>query len=180
MGVLIGLGADLDAADGNGQTPLEFAMMRGDLAAIHTLTAAGARPPRTTSSPDPGDHHRARRLDPGRPSGVRCARRRRDPQVVSGIGFTEVRRYPEDGPVTFWGHVTLGKAELTFDMRVPSPHGGATLLVTTNRVHDLYEQLRSPQLNVVFIESCTSPMVRACSSAFASATVTLCFLQPSV
>ena len=100
--------------------------------------------------------------------------------MVPAIGFTEVRRYPADGPVTFWGHVTLGKAELTFDVRVPAPHGGATLLVTTNRVHDLYEQLRSPQLNVVFIESLHEPHGQGLHFSIRDPNgYTLCFLQPS-
>jgi catechol 2,3-dioxygenase-like lactoylglutathione lyase family enzyme len=153
LGVLIELGADLDAADANGQTPLEFAMMHGDRAAIDVLAAAGAKAPRSTST-------RARVEPTDVAASITAAVTvfgARDVAATlewyTAIGFSEAQRYPAAGPVTFWGHVTLGKAELTFDVRVPAPHGGATLLVTTTRIRDLYEQLRSPQLNVVFVEN---------------------------
>src|SRR5689334_783538 len=47
--LLIDMGADVDAPDGNGQTALEFAWLRSDAAAAERLRAAGARPPREAS-----------------------------------------------------------------------------------------------------------------------------------
>jgi ankyrin repeat protein len=42
---LIALGADLDARDAKGRTPLAVAMLRGDREAMRLLHAAGAREP---------------------------------------------------------------------------------------------------------------------------------------
>src|SRR5262245_29824767 len=44
LGLLIELGADLEAPDANGQTALEYALLRSDGAAADRLRAAGARP----------------------------------------------------------------------------------------------------------------------------------------
>ena len=122
MGVLIGLGADLDAADGNGQTPLEFAMMRGNLGNRHPDGGRGEAAA-DDHSPDPATITGLAALESRAPL-MSCARET-SPRPSSGCPRNRVQRnagrYPEDGPVTFWGHVTLGKAELTFDVRVPSP-----------------------------------------------------------
>ena len=69
----------------------------------------------------------------------------------AALGFTEVVRYPAEGPMTFYGLVTLGAAELAIDIRVPAPLGGATLLLVTNRIRDLDDHLRSRPVEVVFL-----------------------------
>jgi palmitoyltransferase len=48
--LLIELGADLEAEDMHGETPLAFAMLRGDREAMNRLHAAGARPPKTVET----------------------------------------------------------------------------------------------------------------------------------
>jgi len=45
LDVLIDLGADLEATDGDGHTPLETAMLAGDTESMRLLQAAGARTP---------------------------------------------------------------------------------------------------------------------------------------
>ena len=48
--LLIELGANLEAEDMHGETPLAFAMLRGDREAMSRLHAAGARPPKTVET----------------------------------------------------------------------------------------------------------------------------------
>jgi ankyrin repeat protein len=104
LDLLLALGADPDAVDRNGQTALEYALLRSDAAAAASLRAAGARSPASAPSaaaaaPDP----RA------------VARSIQSATVVVGakdvaatlawytsIGFTEVARFPDDA-VVFWG-----------------------------------------------------------------------------
>lgn len=153
LDLLIELGADLDATDQHGQTALEFAMLRGDRAAADRLLAAGARQPKQPLAPDL------------RTAGGDLAQSIQAATLVVGarnvaltldwyrsIGFTEVGRYPTEGPAVFWGMVTLGKAELTFDVRDGADPRGVSLLLVTNRVRDFYESMKTRQLNAGDVE----------------------------
>jgi ankyrin repeat protein len=51
LDLLIELGADLDAPDAKGRTPLAMAMLRGDVEAMRRLHAAGASPPAVPDAP---------------------------------------------------------------------------------------------------------------------------------
>jgi catechol 2,3-dioxygenase-like lactoylglutathione lyase family enzyme len=76
------------------------------------------------------------------------------------IGFTEVARFPATGSAVFWGLVTMGKAELSFDVRESQPVSGVSLLVTTDRVRDLYDALAARQLgaaDVQFVKTLHEP-----------------------
>jgi hypothetical protein len=56
--------------------------------------------------------------------------------------------------------VTLGKAELTFDVREGVDPRGASLLLVTNRVRDLYESMKTRQLStgdVEFVKTLREP-----------------------
>ena len=78
----------------------------------------------------------------------------------ASIGFTEVGRYPTDGTTVFWGMVTLGKAELTFDVREGAPARGVSLLLVLDQVAEFYERLKSRQLetaDVEFVETLHEP-----------------------
>jgi catechol 2,3-dioxygenase-like lactoylglutathione lyase family enzyme len=79
----------------------------------------------------------------------------------TSLGFTEVARYPTDGSGVFWGLVTLGKAEITFDVRETAGARGVSLLLVTDRVQDLYEFLKSRQLeraDVEFVQTLHEPV----------------------
>jgi catechol 2,3-dioxygenase-like lactoylglutathione lyase family enzyme len=79
----------------------------------------------------------------------------------TSLGFTEVARYPADGSGVFWGLVTLGKAEITFDVRETAGARGVSLLFVTDRVQDLYEFLKSRQLeraDVEFVQTLHEPV----------------------
>jgi hypothetical protein len=60
-------------------------------------------------------------------------------------GFNEAGRYPTDGTTVYWAMVTLGAASIMFE---PGTTDGAsaTLLLTTNRIHDQYELFKSRQI----------------------------------
>jgi catechol 2,3-dioxygenase-like lactoylglutathione lyase family enzyme len=162
LDLLIDMGADIDAPDQNDQTPLEYALLRGDRAAAGRLRAAGARPP------DAGDHGADR--PSAAPEFASSVRRgtvvvgARDVAATlawyTSIGFTEVARYPTNGTVVFWGMVTLGRAELTFDVRETAAASGVSLLLATDRVRELYDFLASRQLeaaDVHFVKALHEP-----------------------
>ena len=101
----------------NGQTALEFALLRGDRTAAARLVLR-ARSNRSQRRRPRG------RAPSGFASSIRGGDARHRTEDVAAtlawytsIGFTEEGRFPTDGPVVFWGRVTLGKAELTFDVR---------------------------------------------------------------
>jgi ankyrin repeat protein len=153
LDLLIEMGADLEAPDGNGQTALEYAVLRNDGAAAARLQAAGAQLTRPVASGD------RRSTSSEFESSIRGATIVVGSRDVAGtlawytsIGFTEVARFPTDGPAVFWGLTTLGKAELSFDVREAADPRGVSLLVTTDRVRDLYEFLTSRQLDAADVQ----------------------------
>jgi catechol 2,3-dioxygenase-like lactoylglutathione lyase family enzyme len=162
LDLLIELDADLDATDHNGQTAWEFARLRGDRQAAERLLDAGARQPVRRSSPEA----------PAVAAGLASSIQSSTPVIGSrdvgatlawytSLGFTEVARYPTDGSGVFWGLVTLGKAELTFDVRETAGARGVSLLLVTDRVRDLYEFLKSRQLeraDVEFVQTLHEPV----------------------
>ena len=161
LDLLLAMGGDLDAPDANGQTALEYALLRNDGAAAARLRAAGARlpPPAPTPGAAPAPNGFAASI--GSAMVVVGAR---DVAATlawyASIGFTEVARFPDAGPVVFWGHVALGSAELTFDVRQAGEASGVSLLVTTGRVRELYDSLTSRQLagaDVPFVRTLHEP-----------------------
>jgi hypothetical protein len=161
LDLLIELGADLDATDSKGQTALEFALLRGDRAAAARLVAAGAQPPTPTPAPEvPVTTSRFASSIQAATLVIGTEDVARTLEWYRSIGFTEEGRFPVEGPVVFWGRVTLGKAELTFDVREPPNPRGVTLLITTDRVRALYETLRLRALeseDVTFVETLHEP-----------------------
>jgi len=161
LGLLIDMGAGLDAPDRNGQTALEYALLRGDVAAAARLREAGARAPEPVAAPA------VPRATPGFADAIQKA------TIVVGskdvaatlawyasIGFTEVARYPTDASAVFWGMVQFGKAELTFDVREAADPRGVSLLVETDQVRQLYEFLTARQLeaaDVQFVKTLHEP-----------------------
>jgi len=147
LGLLVDMGAGLDAPDRNGQTALEYALLRGDRVAADRLRDAGARAPAPAARPD------VPRTAPELADSIQKATVVVGSKDVAGtlawyssIGFTEVARYPTDGTVVFWGMVSLGKAQLSFDVREGADTHGVSLLVETDRVRQLYDVLTARQL----------------------------------
>jgi catechol 2,3-dioxygenase-like lactoylglutathione lyase family enzyme len=161
LDLLIDLGADVDATDANGQTALAFAKLRGDGTSASRLVAAGARPPAATAEPKPesGLGDMAASI-----LGAVPVIASRDVAGTlawyTSLGFTEVARYPADEAVTFWGMVSLGTVELTFDVRETT--GSGTLLVTvSDGIEEMFDFLTSRQLgtaDVEFIQTLHQPV----------------------
>lgn len=162
LDLLIELDADLDAPDHNGQTAMEFARLRGDRQAAERLLGAGARQLVRRSAPE------ASAVASVFADSIQSSTPVIGSRDVGGtlawytsLGFTEVARYPTGGSDVFWGLVTLGKAEITFDVRETAGARGISLLLVTDRVHDLYGFLESRQLeraDVEFVQTLHEPV----------------------
>ncbi len=146
--LLIELGADLDARDAKGRTPLAVAMLRGDREAMRLVHAAGAKQPDTPDAP--------RRETP---ETLATSIRRLTPMLgvpdleatvawYRSIGFELAESHGEEGRMD-WACVTFGPAAI---MLVPSgdpwrgPTARLSLWVYTDRLDDLYVFLTQRQL----------------------------------
>jgi hypothetical protein len=107
--LLIELGADPEARDELGRTPLAVAMLQGDLRAMRLLEAAGAKEPETAGAPSgPGttalSDSMERQVTP-----MLCVA---DPDATVGfftsLGFALDARVPEEGPIS-WAALSFGK-----------------------------------------------------------------------
>lgn len=145
---LISLGAELEATDARGRTPLEVAMLRGDVEAMRLLHAAGAREPQAAP--------------PAGPTGFAALRKSiRDlrpmvavPDVAAtvawyqAIGFELTGSHGDGGTLDF-AAVSLGGTEVMF---VPAgetwrgPARGVSLWFETDRIDDWYATLKRLQL----------------------------------
>jgi len=145
---LIGLGAELEAVDARGRTPLAVAMLRGDVQAMRLLHDAGAREPEALEA------SRRESLSALAPSIAKVRPMLGVPDMEAtvawyrAIGFELTASHEEDGRMD-WASVTFGGAELMF---APStePWRGATsslsLWIMTDRLDELYALLKGRQL----------------------------------
>lgn len=143
LDLLIGLGADLEAEDIHGETPLVFAMLRGDREATSRLHAAGARSPETVETSNFSEKMAglARSVKKS-VTMIMVPDVARALEWYTSIGFRELARYADDGHVNF-GMVSFGNAELMLNMHGnPGPHD-VTLWFYTDRVDSLYQLLKS-------------------------------------
>jgi len=139
---LIDLGADLEAVDAGGRTPLDVAFLHGDGRAIRALLGAGARMP---EPPEAG---------PATLSELGASVRGPTPMVTvsdmeatidwyRSIGFELAASHGEPGRVD-WASMTLGDAEIMF---VPGPFEatGVSLWLRTARLDEIYAVLKRRQ-----------------------------------
>jgi uncharacterized glyoxalase superfamily protein PhnB len=146
LNLLIELGADLEAGDKSGQTPLAVAMLRGDREAIRRLHAAGATQPTTMtpSSLTAGMATMAESVKKGVPM-INVPDVGQALDWYASIGFTETARFEDDGFVNF-GMVSFGKAEVMLNMHGKQAPHDASLWFYTDQVDNLYQLLKSRQL----------------------------------
>ncbi len=147
LGALIELGADLEARDARGRTPLAVAMLLGDREAMGLLHAAGAREeaPVTPQGTLPELAPSMKKLSPmlGVPDLEATV------EWYRSIGFTLSGSHAEDGGKMDWAEVIFGQAAIMF---VPSTEAwrketsALSLWIHTDRIDDLYALLKSRQL----------------------------------
>ncbi len=145
--LLLALGADVEARDAKGRTPLEIAMLRGDREAMRLLREAGATEPEPPATPRVDAASLAASVGGLTPMvGVRDMAATVD--WYQAIGFVLSDSHAEDGRLD-WAHLSFGAANIMF---VPSsdPWRGATtalsLWIRTDRLDALYATLRRRQI----------------------------------
>lgn len=146
--LLLELGADVEAADDKGRTPLAVAMLRGDREAMRLLKAAGAKEPQPVEGP-----HVVRELAAVASSISKSAPMFRVPDMratvrwYESIGFTAEDRYEDGGELVF-ARLCFGKGELTLSPGGTAGPRDVSLWFFTDRVQELYEVLKEQQLRV--------------------------------
>ena len=145
--LLLELGADPDALDARGRTPLDLAMLRGDRESMRRLQAAGAggAPP---SAPQAGSRRRSGASVLGLTPMLSVRDVRVTVEWYRSIGFRLVGSHGEAGRLD-WARVALGKASIMF---VPAadpaavPAVGLSLWLETEDIDGHYEALRERQM----------------------------------
>jgi uncharacterized glyoxalase superfamily protein PhnB len=145
--VLIELGADLEATDAKGRTPLTVAMLRGDRGAMRLLHAAGATLPEVPAG-DAAALASLRGSMRGLTPLLGVAVMARTIAWYEAVGFMLAGSNGEEGKLD-WASMKFGNVEIMF---VPSPPAasaamsGISLWIHTDRLDDLYAVLRQRQL----------------------------------
>ena len=142
---LIELGADLDARDDRGCSPLDVAMLRGDRDAIRILKAAGATETElspvpagpTDVSPFAGSIHKSAPMFFVRDM-------RATVRWYESVGFTVGDQF-EDGDQLVFAQISFGKGEFTLSPGGESGPRDVRLWFFTDRVEELYRVLKARQ-----------------------------------
>lgn len=145
--LLIELGADLEAEDDKGRTPLAVAMLQGDLEAMRLLKAAGAEEPRAVDPPS---------IEQRRDVLADSFHRQVTPMLCvadvgaavawyMSLGFTLQERHPETGEMD-WAALSFGKSELMVQGLGSRSGNQVALWFHTRRIDELYELFKSRQL----------------------------------
>ena len=153
LALLIELGADVDAADDRRRTPLDVALLRGNVEAARLLIEAGARrgagagealEPRADVAAAAGAL--ADTVVAGEPM-FAVADGRRTVRWFRAIGFEVLDSYEEDGALHF---ARLGFGRCRFAIAPGSgPPRGASLWVFTTDIDDLHQLVVQRQLHAV-------------------------------
>ena len=145
LSLLIDLGADIEATDDRGRTPMAVAMLRGDVEAMRRLAAAGARvPPQDASSASTGLDARADAVLAGEPMfGARDIGGA--VHWYKGLGFTPTHAYEDDGALTF-ARLALGTCAFALTVGDDVPRG-VSLWVMTSDAEAMYAIVRARQLD---------------------------------
>jgi ankyrin repeat protein len=145
--LLIELGADVEAKDDRGRTPLAVAMLHGDLEAMRRLKAAGAKEPKPVS----------RSTSEQRMDAIRASMTKQAVPMLcvadvnatvawfQSFGFTVEERYPPTGEID-WAALSFGKVWFMVQPRVARPHAQIALWFYTKAIEDLYELFKNRQL----------------------------------
>lgn len=144
---LLALGADVQALDAKGRTPLDIAMLREDREAMRLLHLAGARPvqsPPVAAVDLPALRKSVRHVTPM----VAVADVDATVAWFQSVGFELTGSHADAGRMD-WAEVRMGRAAV---MLVPSspagrmPIRGISLWFETDRIDELYQTLKARQL----------------------------------
>ena len=147
LAALIELGADLEARDAKGRTPLDLAMLRSDTRAMKLLRAAGAKLPVRGERVGPIGRELARSV-------AEATAMMAVPDVnatvewYEAVGFVLDGAHGEEGVLDF-ASVRLGEASIMFVPAGPrwrADWGGVSLWFRTDRLDDLYAHLKARQI----------------------------------
>jgi len=146
--LLIELGADLEAEDARGRTPLAVAMLHGDVRAMQLLESAGAKQPEPVNAASGTDRMTAMRASMTKQVVPMLCVRDVDATVAwfVSVGFTLEERIPPKGPMN-WAALSLGKVWFMVQPRVARPREQIALWFYTTAVDDIYALFRNRQLD---------------------------------
>ncbi|MEQ7124206.1 ankyrin repeat domain-containing protein [Actinopolymorpha sp. B11F2] len=143
--LLIEHGAEVDAKDDKGRTPLMIAMLRGDREGMRLLKAAGAEEPRQAerSSADAlGQSIRKLSIGMSAPNLAETV------AWYTSIGFKVVTSHEQDGELDYV-ILSIGAAEIHFNRFGEPASQAPTLWFVTKRITELYDWLKQRQLRVM-------------------------------
>ena len=149
LDLLIDLGADVEAKDMGGQTPMDLAMLRRDQEATDRLKAAGARVPKRADISN--FQERVAKLATSTKKGVPAIA---VPDIAktldwyTSIGFKELGRFEDDGIVN-WGMLAFGNAQFMLGMLGRAGEKPISLWFYMENVDELYELFKARQLEFV-------------------------------
>jgi hypothetical protein len=144
LDLLIELGADLEATDGNGHTPLEAAMLAGDMESMQRLQSAGVTPPQPSAP-------MAANLSEFAGEFERVTAMLRVPDVgralawYVSLGFSERSRYEETG-VLYWAMLSFGQADLMLNLGSAAEDPPVGLWFYVEHATAMYEVLKARQM----------------------------------
>jgi catechol 2,3-dioxygenase-like lactoylglutathione lyase family enzyme len=148
--LLVDLGADLEARDLEGRTPLGIAMLRGDREAMRILHEAGAREPESPIAQEPRTS-----ISNLAGSVARLVPMLAVPDIDAAvawyraIGFQLTASNGKPGELD-WAEVTMGQARIMFASSADAWRegtSGLTLWLYTNRIEELHADLRRRQFD---------------------------------
>ena len=145
LGLLVDLGADLEAEDQGGRTALAAAMLRGDGEAMRRLRAAGAREPEVAAPAAPETVAAAVRSVATMQPMLRVADMSATVAWYRSIGFALEASHEDGGDLVF-AKLALGAGGFAL-----SPGGRSrdvTLWFTVDDIEGLYQLFRQRQLRV--------------------------------
>ena len=147
LDLLIELGADLEAEDDKGRTPLAVAMLLGDEQAMRRLNAAGAKEPTQRRAPEGETRMSALAGSITRVNAmIRVPNVRETVEWYRALGF-ELEGAHEIDTDAAWAGMSFGGAYLMFVPRgAKNADREVSFWFMTDRIDDLYDMLKRRQL----------------------------------
>jgi ankyrin repeat protein len=160
--LLIELGADIEAEDAKGRTPLAVAMLHDDREAMRLLKAAGAREPEPTNRAGAKEQFEAVRSSITRPVTPMLCVDDVDATVAwyKSLGFALEEFVPPTGKMD-WASMSFGKTWIMVQSRSGRPMPQIALWFWTNRIEELYDLLKQRQLEAAKAAMAGDPSVKS-------------------